>query len=345
MKKLYICLAIALFCCSIGNTFSQDIHFSQFYFAPISLNPAMTGVINDDIRLIANYRNQWGNILKNGAYKTYSISYDQKFALGRNDYIGIGGQVWQDKAGTVGYKMSNAVLSLSLAKKINGSRFNSNFLVSGIQVGYGQHSFNPLSGKWGSQFNPSDDGSFSNNESYENIMTEHHSFLDFSAGIMWFSTFHNNQNLYFGGSLSLITEPNLEFYNGTSNILHKKFTIHTGGEFQLSDNINLVPGMILLIQGPSMEIDGGTNIKFRYASKEFLQFGVWTRFSNQIQSQVNLEAIILSSRWENDNYGIGLSYDFQTSMGPSQAKAGSIEFSFFYTFSSNNRSKVYCPDF
>ena len=78
---------------------AQDIHFSQFYLSPLNLNPAMTGVMNCNVRLVANYRNQWASVLKSNAFNTYSVSYDQRVPVGRYDYFGIGGSFWGDKAG------------------------------------------------------------------------------------------------------------------------------------------------------------------------------------------------------------------------------------------------------
>ena len=45
----------------VFNLNSQDIHFSQFYMSPLNLNPAMTGVMNGNIRLTGNYWNQWAS--------------------------------------------------------------------------------------------------------------------------------------------------------------------------------------------------------------------------------------------------------------------------------------------
>ena len=52
----------------------QDPIYSQYYNAPIQLNPAFAG--NSHAPLIAlNYRNQWPSI--SNAYQTFSLSYDQ----------------------------------------------------------------------------------------------------------------------------------------------------------------------------------------------------------------------------------------------------------------------------
>jgi len=41
------------------NSHAQDVHFSQFFASPISLNPALSGSHNYDLRIVDNYRNQW----------------------------------------------------------------------------------------------------------------------------------------------------------------------------------------------------------------------------------------------------------------------------------------------
>ena len=45
-----------------GKLMAQiDPHFSQYYAYPLWLNPALTGVINGDSRVNANYKNQYSN--------------------------------------------------------------------------------------------------------------------------------------------------------------------------------------------------------------------------------------------------------------------------------------------
>ena len=76
MRKIYAALFVLLF--SI-NAFAQDIHFSQYYASPLTLNPALTANINGVFRVAANYRNQWFNVptLNSVApYQTYQVSFD-----------------------------------------------------------------------------------------------------------------------------------------------------------------------------------------------------------------------------------------------------------------------------
>ena len=62
---------MAMFTC-----YGQDLHFSQFYNAPLSTNPANTGFIPDaDYRFGLLYRNQWSSIMAM-PYKTMSAFAD-----------------------------------------------------------------------------------------------------------------------------------------------------------------------------------------------------------------------------------------------------------------------------
>ena len=73
MKKLTT-LVLALVTFTI--CYSQDPSFSQFFSSPLNINPALTGNINADWRMIANFRDQW--IGPASPYATGSISYDRK---------------------------------------------------------------------------------------------------------------------------------------------------------------------------------------------------------------------------------------------------------------------------
>src|SRR3954471_922212 len=85
-----------------GLTKAQvDPHFSQYYAYPMWLNPALTGIVDGDYRVSANYRNQWVNIGK--PFSTTGVSFD---AAGANN-IGVGINVTNLSAGDAGYNYLN----------------------------------------------------------------------------------------------------------------------------------------------------------------------------------------------------------------------------------------------
>src|SRR5690348_17309701 len=97
MKKTFLTAIIAA--CSLP-AFAQSLHFSQYYNAPMLLNPANTALMSDyDYRVGANYRNQWATIPV--PYNTASAWFDlqafRKFE--GTGWLGIGGAFFNDKAG------------------------------------------------------------------------------------------------------------------------------------------------------------------------------------------------------------------------------------------------------
>ena len=63
MKKLVLGVGVAMMLS--GASKAQDVHFTQYFTSPLTLNPAMTGLVPDDIRAAANYRTQWTAVSAN----------------------------------------------------------------------------------------------------------------------------------------------------------------------------------------------------------------------------------------------------------------------------------------
>ena len=68
-QKVLVILLISF----LGKVSAQDIHFSQFFQAPLRVNPGLTGVFNGDQRAFFQYRDQWKEF---APFKTYSLSVD-----------------------------------------------------------------------------------------------------------------------------------------------------------------------------------------------------------------------------------------------------------------------------
>src|SRR3954462_10355253 len=84
------------------NGSSQDIHFSQFFEAPLWRNPSLAGIFTGDIRVQAVYRDQWNSFTD--AYRTGSVNAEYKMPVGKsNDFITTGLEILYDRAGTVGW--------------------------------------------------------------------------------------------------------------------------------------------------------------------------------------------------------------------------------------------------
>ncbi len=350
MKSLKLLLLALLF--GIGSIQAQDIHFSQFYLSPLNLNPAMTGVMNANIRFAANYRNQWASVLKSFAYNTYSVSYDQRLPVGRYDYFGIGATFWGDKAGEAEFKTLTGKLSLSYSKKMGGYRKKAHYLVVGAEGGIAQRSLDFLKLRWPLQhdgeggYDPSLP-SFEDDALFDNFI-----FADMAAGVLWFSVFDDNNNFYIGGAFYHLNRANQSFYanQGVVDDLYSRFIGHAGGEFQVGDRIGLVPGVIVMSQGPSFELNSGTSLKFILSgnrrSYQAFQLGSWVRVSNRLAQGMLVDAVIISTRFDYQNFTLGFSYDINVSeLVPASNGHGAFEFAMLYTLNGPEKRNVYCPRF
>lgn len=331
-----------------GQVVAQDIHFSQFYMAPLYLNPAMTGVMNCTHRVTANYRNQWASILRSNAYNTYNVSYDQRIAVGRRDYLGVGANFYGDVAGSANFSTLKFQGSLSYSKQMSGGRNSGHYLVAGADLGVVQRGldFNAL--QWGTQHNG--DGGFDpNRPSFENFDRSNFFYPDLSAGLLWFSVFDANNNFYIGGAFNHINRANVSFNKERTELMYSRFTIHAGGEFEVTRRFSLVPGIVTFLQGPSLEINGGTSYKFNLGNSRLYQafmFGTWVRLANKLDSGVLADAMILSTRFEYDRFGVGFSYDLNiSSLSNASNNQGGFELAAFYKICGPDRRGVYCPAF
>ncbi len=346
MKKL---LSLVFFLGLMLQSQAQDIHFSQFYMAPLDLNPALTGVMNCKMRFTANYRNQWAAVLKSEAYNTYMLGYDQKIPVGRYDYFGFGGLLWGDRAGSLDFGTLQIKLSASYSKRLGGSRTSSHYLVFGANAGITQRSLAFHKAQFGSQNN---DGSFDPVKPHgEATPSPDFIFADISAGLLWFSILDENNNFYMGLAANHLNEPNQSFYNEGTVKLYSKYTIHLGGQFALSRKMALVPGVVTFFQGPSFQVNGGTSVRFQLSrgrnGDQSFQVGLWGRVSNAIESEGTVfDALILMTRFDYEHFGVGFSYDFNTSsLRQASAANGSFELSLLYLICRPERRGVYCPSF
>lgn len=337
-------------CVSLCTLGAQDIHFSQFYMSPTNLNPALTGVMNATIRVSGNYRNQYASIVRSGVYSTYSASYDQRFTSGRYDYWGLGATAWGDRAGTANFGTTTFKASGSYAKRLGGNRSRSHYLSFGATVGLAQRSIEFGQLRWGNQWNGTEFDESIDPKERGNFNNPNFNFVNAEVGVLWFSNFGDGANVYAGGAFHNINRPNQSFQTGGTDLAFSRFTIHAGGEVPLSADVALVPGVITMIQGPSLQVNSGANLKFKFGKSRFnsqaFHAGLWTRVANNDNGGVLNDAVIIQTRFDYNEYAIGFSYDINTSsLNEGTNGQGGFEIALQYRWKGDEDRGVYCPDF
>ena len=134
MRKYLATLCLIWMVC---NANAQDIHFSQFYAAPITLNPAMTGLMNGNYRGTAIYRDQWRSV--SSPYVTIGTAFDINLFKGKweNDYFGLGLMFTDDFAGSSSFTSMQMMFFFSLSQDYRYTQIS-----IGIQGGISQKSIN-----------------------------------------------------------------------------------------------------------------------------------------------------------------------------------------------------------
>lgn len=146
-KKIIFLFVVGMQAMSVLH--AQDLHFSQFFNSPLTTNPANTGFIPDaDYRLGASYRNQYSSILAS-PYKTISVFGDAQLLRNQieNGWLGIGGVILSDVAGSGGLRSTKIYGSLAYHQQLGlASLLSAGFNVAGpISASMSANSASPTS--------------------------------------------------------------------------------------------------------------------------------------------------------------------------------------------------------
>lgn len=138
--KPNILLIIGLLLCSL--VYSQDIHFTNYNYAPLYLSPAKTGDFAGSYRFGVNVRDQFSSFIVE-PYRTLMAYADMNIAKGikPHHWIGAGINVYADNAGDLSYQNTGAHLSLAYHYAIDPKY--KTVITLGLQYGMTQRKIDP----------------------------------------------------------------------------------------------------------------------------------------------------------------------------------------------------------
>jgi type IX secretion system PorP/SprF family membrane protein len=225
-------LFVIVMICSIRG-YAQDLHFSQYFNAPLLVNPANTGFNPDfDYRVGGNYRKQWATIVSN-PYKTMSLWGDVQLFNDRfdNAWVGVGAALMKDAAGSGNLSATKAYASVAYHQVVG-----LNSLVSlGFNAGYVTKSVDFTKLTFDNQWN----GKFFDviAPSGEAFSTNRQSYLDLQVGLNYALFPSDNAYVNIGVSALHINKPSESFFasSGYSTVVPARFTVFLNGVFKLND--------------------------------------------------------------------------------------------------------------
>ena len=94
----------------------------------------------------------------------------------------------------------------------------------------------------------------------------------------------------------------------------------------------------------------------RRGDNQSFQLGLWTRLANRASpfdqenattnTTIWADAVIVSTRFDYNNFGLGFSYDLNVSdLSQASNGNGAFEFSIIYHITGEEKRDVYCPNF
>jgi type IX secretion system PorP/SprF family membrane protein len=302
------------------NVNSQDFHYSQFYAAPLYLNPALTGT-TELSRVGLNYRKQWPGL--DHDFNAYSAYFDH-YSFDLKSGIGLAVNSFQETNMKVNTTDISAFYSynLQLAETWN--------FRMGTQISLVRRSAdldNLIFGDQVDLFNRT-----INSGTIDKVPDfEPYSYLDVSFGALL-----NNENLWLGSSFHHINEPRLSFYpDDNIGYLPIKWSIHGGWNFPLGANQyfgSKFDNMASIVvnykkQGAFQQFDVGSQLLYRSVIS-----GISYRGIPGMRGMPNQDSIIFLVGLKLDTgMVIGYSYDFMVSNIGTQTK-GAHEISIRYQF-------------
>ncbi len=321
---------------------AQDIHFTNFGFSPLNVNPALTGVFPGDIRGNASYKQQWGTFSDLVSYTTFSGSVDFKLGNKIADFNHWrGGLIFNyDQAGWS--RLQN--MSFSLAGAYMLPLTKKDFLSGGASLGFNQRSFKTQDLTWDDQYvervydptvTSKDNGAFDESVNYPTL----------NLGINYHRTLGSGRDQFlqrgaldFGIGAFQINKPTVNFRSGTHISSDPRYSTSLSTNLPIGDKFDLLLDGIYQIQGPNKEVVGGIGGRFYLINKATelfaLQVGVNIRGADAYSPHIG----VLYNQWR-----VSLNFDANYSQFTNASNGlGGPEIHVMYIFK-RVRPANYCP--
>lgn len=302
---------------SLNNLLAQDIHFSQFYEAPLLRNPSLAGIFTGDVRVQAVYRDQWNSITN--AYKTGSLNAEYKMPVGKgDDFMTVGLQMLYDKAGTVGWTSTHALPALNFHKSL--STTTNRYLSLGFMAGAVQRSIDRTKIITDNTYNNGSDG--------ETFPQNSYMFFDGAIGMTFNTQLNDNidNNMFVGFAYHHLNRPKNSFYRNAAIELSPKMVASAGIKFSVTPQSYLTIQADHSMQGdfretvmgalyglklqedekPKYVVHGGAFIRWNDAVIPALKID-YTPFSISMSYDINISRLKTSS-YGRGGFEVGISY-------------------------------------
>ena len=311
---------------------AQDPHFSQFFMAPESVNPALIGtMLESGWKVMSNYRQQWGS--SGTPYNTFTLGAASKIynkqSIGNTLYGSV--QLMTDETMSGAFKSTYITSGLADFQNLD----ENNSIGIGFNLSYGQRTIDYSKLNFGEQFTS---GGFNaglpTGETALGIMK---SFLSLSTGLMY-----SYQSDYFkldaGLAVFNLNSPKQSFLSDPNQSLPRRLAVNVNLEYALSDQLMLNMNTVFQSQSMVSYLNTGGSVGFDLSGgrrENILYTGLWYRVGDAFIPYLGLHY---------DNVLFGLSYDVAASNKlTGSVNPSSYEFSLIFSKKRTNPGIIRCP--
>jgi len=342
-RNMKACLLLGMCMLSLGIVRAQDIHFSQFFEAPLLRNPSLAGIFEGDYRVQGVYRDQWNSVTN--AYRTGSFNGEYKMPIGKgSDYFTTGLQIVYDKAGTVGLTTTHLLPAINYHKSLSGEK--PMYLSLGFMGGLVQKRIDYSKITTDIQYGGGGyDPSVPNGETFPNANLN---YFDGSFGASFNTTFgtDNKNTMFVGAAYHHFNRPKNSFYHNAAIELNPKYVFSVGMKLNVDDYTFFTLQADQSVQGPFKETIAGALYSWKLggdpdAAAYVLHTGAFLRWKDALIPVIKVDMNSLS---------VAISYDVNVSQlkTASQSRGGfelSVAYIGFVDRPNSSKNKILCPKF
>ncbi|MFT5969896.1 MAG: type IX secretion system PorP/SprF family membrane protein [Flavobacteriales bacterium] len=321
--KNTIAKGIALVLLGGGFVQAQDSHYSQYFNAPLNVNPALTGVMNGKLRAGINFRQQWQNVPD--SYGIGGASFDMKY-----EGFGIGAIIINE--GSAASSLNRFAFGLTGSYDFM-KETDDNHLLVGVHLGLINKSFDGSGLTFGNPNNSNGGAPVP-----VDVGISNQSFLvpDLGLGLMWFNgSATSSVNPFMGVSVMHLNRPK-DSFDG-SDILPSRLTVHGGFTIGTDIGVDITPHGQYMSQARASSTILGVNVGYNLNSFDAsLVGGLSYRFEDAFIPYLGISY---------KDFLFGFSYDANTSqLSDVMNLKQSFEFSLTYIITDRSyKPKFICP--
>ena len=335
-------LTTGLFCSMISG-YAQDIHFSQFFEAPLLRNPSLAGIFTGDIRVQGVYRDQWNSFTN--AYRTGSLNAEYKMPIGKgDDFMTTGVQLLFDKAGTVGLTTTHLLPALNYHKSLSSKKVM--YLSLGFMGGMIRKNIDMAKMTTNNQYNGGGfDPSFPTGETF---IVPNYTTWDASVGMSFNTSFGENNinSLFVGAAYHHLNRPDNSFYRDPNIELNAKYVFSAGVKLNVDEYTYFTLQADHSSQGSFNETIGGALYSYKLGGDPenpayIVHAGAFLRWK---------DALIPVIKIDMNQISMAISYDVNVSQlkTASQGRGGfelSLAYVGFLERNNSSKDRILCPRF